>query len=251
MKPDFQPGRIAFGLGLIGIGRLWGHVPGEIPSEPEAREFLDYAFEAGVRYFDTAPSYGYSEQRVGAFLRTLAPAERAALTVATKFGEHWDFDRWEPFTDHSYAALARSLERSLEILGPIDVLQLHKTTPKALRSDEVEQAWDLARSLGITELGPSASDLESARIACAAGQFQMMQLPLNFSNERFIPVLDEVRQAGMWLAVNRPFGMGVLAAERVRAFEYVIARIPRGVILSGTKSKTHLKENLGAFHACT
>lgn len=156
------------GLGLIGIGKPWGQVPHAVPGESEARELIEFAYALGIRYFDTAPSYGdgISEIRLGRCVPELPGA-----VIATKMGEHWDASRNEPYADHSFDALCRSLDRSIERLGRIDVLQLHKTTPEALRSRDVERAWDYANSLGITRIGPSASDLESAAIAVADTRF--------------------------------------------------------------------------------
>ena len=250
MRPSFQSGQIRFGLGLIGIGKPWGHVPGKVPLDSDARRLLDFAFEAGIRYFDSAPSYGCAEQRLGEFLRTLTAEERASVTVATKFGEHWDAAASLPFVDHSYAALARSLEGSMGALRSIDVLQLHKTTPDVLRSDDLHRAWELAREQGINVLGASVSDLESARVACADGGFQMLQLPFNLRNRKFDVVFAETEASGMWVATNRPYAMGELVesgANLVGAFDFVMARLPRGVVLSGTKSVNHLRENLRAF----
>lgn len=50
----------------------------------ERQLLLEHAFEAGIRHFDTAPSYGYGEaERVlGDFART----RRDQLTITTKFG---------------------------------------------------------------------------------------------------------------------------------------------------------------------
>ena len=62
--------------------------------------------------------------------------------------------------------------------------------------------------------------------------------------------------AGMLVVVNRPFAMGKLLysggsesarEKRVAAFAHVLQHQFRGVALSGTKSKTHLKENWDAF----
>jgi aryl-alcohol dehydrogenase-like predicted oxidoreductase len=217
-----------------------------VPTEPAAREFLDFAFQAGVRYFDTAPSYGSSEERFGEFLSSLTPAGRASITVATKFGEHWDDTRNEPFVDHSYDALARSLERSARRLGRIDVLQLHKTTPEVLRSPDLARAWQFAASLGITAIGPSVSDLDSARLACASGNYNMLQLPLNVLDEKFLPILPDIQTAGLWLAINRPFAMG-RTLDGPAAFRYLLRQPFNGVILSGTKSAIHLAANLEAF----
>src|ERR1035438_1526455 len=129
--------RVEFALGLIGIGKPWGYAHAEVPDERQARALLDRAYQLGVRYYDTAPSYGVSEERLAGFLATLTPVERAGLRIATKFGEHWDAAKGEPFVDHSFEALARSLDGSLRRLGRIDILQLHKTTPEVLRSADL------------------------------------------------------------------------------------------------------------------
>ena len=131
------------GLGLIGIGKPWGVDPHPVPHERDAISLLEFAFELGIRYFDTAPSYGdgVSEQRLGRFLKALTPAERDQVTAATKFGEHWNPKTNGPYADHSYGGLSRSLDVSISRLGRVDVLQLHKTTPQALATDAVARAW--------------------------------------------------------------------------------------------------------------
>jgi aryl-alcohol dehydrogenase-like predicted oxidoreductase len=240
---------------LIGIGKPWGHANPEVPSEAAALALLERAFDIGVRYFDTAPSYGVSEERVGLFLRSLTPAERSELTVATKFGEHWDSVAQSPFVDHSYDALRRSLDGSVERLGRIDALQLHKTTPDVLGSADLGRAWDYARSLGIETLGASVSDLESAGLVIHDGRYRLMQLPFNPGSLMFEPALLEATAAGVKIAVNRPFGMGRLlyesGASKEELFRFVLTRRFRGVVLGGTKSVQHLEENWSAFgRAC-
>ncbi len=221
-------GEKRFGLGLIGIGRPWGFAGGEVPPEAEAREFLEFAFDSGVRYFDTAPSYGLSERRLGAFLASLNADARAEVTVATKFGEHWDFDKGEPFVDHSYEALSRSLETSLGLLGRIDVLQLHKTSAEVLRSSDLGKAWDFAGQLGVQTIGPSVADLESAKAALGGGRYQKAQLPLNQSNSLFVELLETLAARGLRIASNRPFAMGRTAGEnpgaqtKIDAFKFLL-----------------------------
>src|SRR3954447_26051500 len=62
---------VQFALGTIGIGKPWGFANPEVPAEPEALALLERAYALGVRYFDTAPSYGVSEARLGRFLSRL------------------------------------------------------------------------------------------------------------------------------------------------------------------------------------
>ena len=70
----------ALGFGAAGIGNLYRAVDDET-----ARRAVDAAWQAGIRYFDTAPHYGLglSERRLGA---ALAGRPRAEFTVSTKVG---------------------------------------------------------------------------------------------------------------------------------------------------------------------
>jgi aryl-alcohol dehydrogenase-like predicted oxidoreductase len=249
-------GKVQLGLGLIGIGKPWGHAPAPVPSESAAIALLESAFDVGIRYFDTAPSYGdgVSEERLGRFLKRMPAGQRSQVTAATKFGEHWDRAAGVPYADHSFDALRRSLDESLARLGSIEILQLHKTTPQALASAEVARAWEYAQSLGIRRLGPSVSDAESGRLALEDGRYSVMQLPFNRENQAFSGIIDQAGARRMWIAVNRPFAMGAMVdagADKCEAFRFILQRDFQGVILTGTTSPEHLKENWRAFEeAC-
>jgi aryl-alcohol dehydrogenase-like predicted oxidoreductase len=239
-------GNIELGLGIIGLGKPWGHIPSQVPSESEAIELLEFAYRLGIRYFDSAPSYGIAEERLGKFLRSLDAQQRNQLRIATKFGEHWDLERGQPFVDHSYDALCRSLDASLHHLGQIDILQLHKTTPDVLRSTDLNHAWAYATQLGISTIGASVSDLESAAIVISESRYGCIQLPLNRANTKFSATIEEAAARQLWIAVNRPFAMGAIV-EHEDAFRFVLQYNFTGVVLTGTKSKKHLEQNLRAF----
>ena len=237
------------GLGTIGIGRAWGLVNRTVPSEEDALAVLRCAVEAGYRFFDTAPSYGSSEKRLGRFVRSHGSD---GLTIATKFGELWDFERGEPSVDHSYDGLCRSLDRSMELLGRIDVLQLHKTNPDVLRSADLRRAWNYAESLGIRRIGPSVSDVESAEIALAEPRYSVMQAPFNRTNRTFADVLRRVSARGVTVISNRPFAMGEMlhgdtAVPEVDALSFVLSQGFNGVILTGSKNVAHIQRNMIAF----
>lgn len=243
---------VIFGLGLLEIGRPWGYGNAFVPTERQARALLEFAFELGVRYFDTAPSYGPSEERLGRFLSSLTASQRESITVATKFGEHWNASLRQPFVDHSYDALRRSLDESLRRLGVVDILQLHKTSPDVLRSDDLARALEYASSVGIRTLGASVSDLQSALIVVRRPTFRVLQLPFNIVMDRFEDTIQNASSQGLTVVVNRPFGMGKLLYEnngirKADAFAFILRRPFKGVILSGTKSQSHLKENWMAF----
>ena len=125
-----------------------------------------------------------------------------------KFGEHWDAVRGEPFVDHSLDALRRSLDGSRERLGSIDYLQLHKTTAGVLRSSDLARAWEYAASLGITGIGASVSDPESADLAIGDPRYRILQLPFNAAQETFGAAIRRASARGLKIAVNRQFGLG-------------------------------------------
>ena len=124
------------GFGGAPLGELFERV-----SEAEAQETLQAAWDAGVRYFDTSPFYGYgkSEQRIGRFLRQ---QRRQEFMLSTKVGrvlratrdlDSFDPKMWVgglPFDwafDYSYDGIMRSYEDSLQRLGlnSIDLLLIH------------------------------------------------------------------------------------------------------------------------------
>jgi len=249
---------IKLGLGLIGIGREWGHASIQVPDEAYVFEFLKGAYELGVEFYDTAASYGSSEDRVGKFLQTLSPQQREHITVSTKFGDHWDEHTGNSYVDHSFDALRASLDRSLCRLGKIDILQLHKTTPQVLKSDDLHRALDYARGKGISVFGASVSDLESGRMVCEGDEFSIIQCPYNKENTKFGEIIDLAEEKHKIVLTTRPFVMGKMlydenrkAADKktrqIEAYTFILQKKFHGYILSGTKSLEHLRENLEAF----
>ncbi|WP_405021170.1 aldo/keto reductase [Kitasatospora sp. NBC_00070] len=121
------------GLGLAPIGGLYRAV-----GDRSATATVDRAWEHGIRFFDTAPLYGYglSEQRAG---RALAGRPRAGFTLSTKVGlvlepggpdtqEGWpegELTGVAPRFDFSYRGTHQALEQSLARLGTDHVELLH------------------------------------------------------------------------------------------------------------------------------
>jgi D-threo-aldose 1-dehydrogenase len=135
------------GFGSAPIGGLFSAV-----ADADAIATVGRAWELGIRYFDTAPLYGYgaAERRVGA---ALAEMPRDDFTISTKVGrlirpsdglaEGADIDRQEldgrpnafyvgtgpvrPVFDYSYDGVMRSLEESLGRLGleRVDIAYIH------------------------------------------------------------------------------------------------------------------------------
>ena len=124
------------GMGGAPIGDLF-----ELVSETQAQNTLQAAWDAGIRYFDTAPFYGYgkSEHRFGHFLRQ---QNREEFAISTKVGrvlkatrdlKTYDKDMWigglpfEYVFDYSYDGIMRSYEDSLQRLSlhAVELLLIH------------------------------------------------------------------------------------------------------------------------------
>lgn len=250
----FAPDRLELGLGLLSIGRTWGVGQSDPPDESGVRELLGLALELGIRIFDTAPAYASSEARFGRFLRELDPERRKDVVVMTKAGEHWNAEGGTSFVDHTRDSLCRSIDRSLDHLGSIDVLQIHKATREVVRDPGVLAALDHARTCGILTFGASVSDIETGLAAIETGAYQVLQFPLNAANRSLARLLPVLRDSGRSAILNRPFAMGsvVEAAERPdlaarAAFRFIRDTADKGVVLTGTGKAGHLAENVVAF----
>ena len=157
----------AVGFGGAPIGGLYRAV-----SEDTAAAAIDAAWNAGIRFFDTAPHYGLglSERRLGDVLRT---RPRADYVVSTKVGrtlvpnpggegrrddEGFDVAATQRRVwDFSADGVRRSLSSSLERLGldRVDVVLLH----------DPDDHWRQA----VEEAYPALHELRAAGVVGAIG----------------------------------------------------------------------------------
>jgi len=131
----------SIGLGLAALGRPGyinlGHdedlAPGRAVEDLRVRthELLEQAWQAGVRYFDAARSYGLAEEFLGEWL---TPERRTHLTIGSKWGYTYVGD-WRPDADthevksHDLATFERQWPETLQALGgPPDIYLVHSLT---------------------------------------------------------------------------------------------------------------------------
>lgn len=246
--------KISLGCGLISIGRKWATHTTALNNH-ETGNFLAEAYKLGIHFFDTAPSYGDSEFKLGNFLSKLESTNRDRIKVATKFGEHWNSKSNQPYTDHSFNACKKSIDNSVKLLKKIDILQLHKSTPQALKSSDFHQIVSYAQSKGITEFGVSVKDFESTMIACSLEVIDWIQIPFNTDWLDQEKSLDHSISRGKKIIINRPFNSGKLLgknekAEDVinRSLNMILEKDFSGYILTGTRNIDHLAQNIALFN---
>jgi aryl-alcohol dehydrogenase-like predicted oxidoreductase len=243
--------QVSLGLGLLSIGRTWGVRNVPAPSLEVAEQVISTAYEEGIRFFDTAPAYRYSEEILGIVL-SKSSAMRETSIVATKVGEHWDFQFERSYPDHRYDALTRSFDESLKKLGNIDIIQIHKADTENVISKDTERFLKYAFSCGVKKAGASVSNTEVAKIVCQCGLYQYIQFPYNAENRSLESVFSWLDQYQIKPLVNRPFAMGGLLSDSVpyskeMLFDFILEKHFNGVILTGTSSVDHLLENVMAF----
>jgi D-threo-aldose 1-dehydrogenase len=224
------------GMGTAPIGNLY-----RVVDDVEARATLDTAWDAGIRYYDTAPHYGFglAERRLGAML-----ADRdadAQAFVSTKVGRlliptdargerhgFVDADPFEPVFDYGYDAVMRSFDGSRARLGRerIDLLLAHDlgrvthadAHPNHLRAflnggyramrDLRDNAMVGAIGIGVNEVAICEEILDHVELdmILLAGRYTL----LDRSAER---LLERCAKAGVKLIVGGPYNSGILARD--------------------------------------
>ena len=202
--------------------------------ESEAVATISRAFELGVRYFDTAPYYGFgrSERRYG---KALAEARRDDFAISTKVGRalqpadpNTTDDGFVPHEldavfDFSRDAVLRTLEGSLKRLhvDSVDIVYMHD--PDQHYRQAVDEAY------------PALAELRSQGVIRAIGvgmnQWQMLsdfirQCDLNcvlmagrytLIDQAALPVLLPLcEERGVSVVLGGPYNRGVLASDLSR-----------------------------------
>jgi len=231
------------GLGLIGIGRPWPTPDRAVPPPDQVSGLLEYAVASGVRFFDTAPAYGISEERLGGFLHTLRAETRKSLVVATKCGEIWT-PAHGSVIDHSPEALNTSVARSVDHLGRLDLLQLHQASSEVVKEPSViATLQQLQQSYGIPYLGASVKDVKACDAALESGIFTHLQMPINETRPDLV-AWAHTNNVAITIIGNRPLASGQAVDRLGERLAYAAEAVGLGVVLTGTTNRSHLATTL-------
>ena len=250
------PGRI--GCGLVRIGWKYIYKGQKVATESEAQNFLLHAVNSGVKFFDTAPAYGYSEQRLGRFLLE-HPELRQQMTIASKCGQNFDFDKMDVFPhDYSLDAIRRSVENSLTLLGqPIDLMQIHSVTPNLLEEElgsgtgiiemlRKLQAGGNIRHLGITFSRWNDAQRDQLAQVLRSGIFSTIQVPYHLNDISLLWAIEMAANCGIGVISNRVIASGALSDRIEEAVSFVLANRYINLALVGTANNDNLDRILEA-----
>ncbi|QCR23978.1 aldo/keto reductase [Pontibacter sp. SGAir0037] len=230
-----------FGIGGVAIGNAF-----HVNTNEQTNKAMEAAWNAGTRYFDTSPFYGYglSERRMGHFL---FDKKREDFILSTKVGRIFEPDPnfkenpddiWKGKLnfkfkyDYSAEGVRKSIEDSLLRLGlaSIDIVFIHDLSPdngdmkdnwtdyfeKArkgampeltrMREEGIIKAW----GLGVNRIEPILKTLEVADpdIMLSATQYSLM-----YQEDALNRLFPACEKNNVSIVVGAPLNAGFLAGK--------------------------------------
>ena len=236
-EPGTAKGIERLGMGLAALGR-----PGYINlghgedlkgrTDPQAMQdhafgVLDAAFDAGIRYYDCARSYGRAEEFAAAWLsaRDIDPEQ---VIVASKWGYRYTAD-WKVEADrheikeHSPAMLDAQWEESRDHLGRyLKLYQIHSATSESgvLRNTEVLgrlfalKVQGLKIGLSVSGAGQPQTILEALEVRLEGHRlFDAVQATFNMLEPSAGAALRWAHEAGLRVIVKEALANGRLTSR--------------------------------------
>jgi pyridoxine 4-dehydrogenase len=250
---DLEINRIGYGaMQLTGSG-----VFGEVSDRENAKKVLQYAVSSGVNFIDTAEAYG-PQLNESLIAEALYPYSNG-LVIATKGG----FNRpgpneWVPNGDPGY--IRQNIEGSLKRLKveTIDLWQLHRFDPNTPIEQTLAPVAEAVQAGKIRYVGLSEVNIEQIEQAEKIIPVVSVQNLYNLGNRQWEEIVDYTAKREMAFIPWFPLASGPdKLAEKIEkiaakyeatlsqiALAWLLKRSPNILLIPGTKSITHLKENL-------
>lgn len=242
------------GFGAVQVGNLFRFV-----TEEESRQVIDAAWDAGLRYFDTAPLYGFglSELRIGQALRW---RDRDDFVLSSKVGRVLEPGRcapqdaapwvrpaaFRPVYDYSYDGTMRAFEQSLQRLAlermdicfihDIDVWT-HGNRQPEMFDQAMNGAWKALARLkdeGVLKaIGVGVNEWQVCRDALLRRDFDCFLLAGRYTLleqdalDGFFPLC---RERGASVIVGGGFNSGILATGAVPGARYNYHEAPPEIL---------------------
>lgn len=283
------------GLGLAALGRPGyiniGHsrdLSGKYSPatlEAHAHDMIELAWDSGIRYFDTARSYGLGEDFLGTWLREKSPSKQD-IAIGSKWGYIYTAN-WQVKADqhevkeHTLPVFQRQWKESRSTLGEyLGVYHIHSATLESGVLDRQEVLDELARhrDQGVY-MGLSLSGTGQAQTLEKALNIQINGLPLfssvqatwNILEPSIGPLLQDAHYAGMGVIIKEALANGRLTSRntnpefaekraRIKNEADILETTPEAlalavvldqpwvdVVLSGAATIDQLRNNLSAF----
>lgn len=252
-----SPALTLLGFGSAPLGNLYTAI-----SDETAEAAVDAAWAAGIRYFDTAPQYGFglAEERLG---RALGRRPRGDFVLSTKVGRiledcdpqdvpQINFVDTPSRTfryDYSYDGILRSFDASLGRLGldRIDILLVHDVDVFTHGSREasnecVRELFDRGGYLALLELkkagrvsriGAGVNEWEVCETLLGLGDFDCFLLAGRYTlleQAALDTFLPRCERQDVGIIAGGPFNSGILATGPVPGATFNYAPAPAAIL---------------------
>jgi D-threo-aldose 1-dehydrogenase len=266
--PKRRVGKTRLEVTTLGLGGApMGGFRATIP-EAEALALTDAGYQAGIRYFDTSPFYGYgrSELRMGAALRE---KPRDSFVLSTKIGrilhamkpgekkppEFRDngLPGFAPVFDYTYDGVMRSLEHSHLRLGlsKIDIALVHDVDFWTIKDREILnqrfktvmesgfKALDELRKAGVIDaIGVGINESDTSLRFIQAGDFDCMLLAGRYTlleQGALAAFLPECVKRNVSVILGGPYNSGILTGGVKPGATHDYAAAPANLIEKAQK----------------
>jgi D-threo-aldose 1-dehydrogenase len=221
-------------FGTAPLGNLY-----RVVSEDDAQATLQSAWDAGIRYFDTAPHYGagLAEERLGRFV-----ADKQDFVISTKVGriihptsrdkaeDHGFVDAHPAILEYDYSGdgIMRSLEACHKRLGldHFDILFVHDIGPLTHKPEANARHMKAFFDTGIKRLNDLRAD---GTIGAWGVGVNETQVCLDIMAETH---LDAILMAGRYTLLDRSAEAELLPLCKKRGTSFVIGGVFNSGILA-------------------
>lgn len=201
--------------------------------------FLDYASNMGITILDTATLYKNSESCLGQY--NLENFDVITKTIKCDYTQT-RYENFERIKDSFY--------RSQKSLGYIELYGLlFHSANDVLNYPEL---WDLACDFKdkeyVYKIGVSVTTPEELIDVIDTFDIDIVQLPLNIFDQRFVGILPELKQKGIEIHTRNTFNNGILLKnewqipEQFRNLKPIFQRIPEPKMAYAIAFPKSLKE---------
>jgi aryl-alcohol dehydrogenase-like predicted oxidoreductase len=230
------------GFGAFKIGRNEKTKYAEhysLPDEQAVSRLLNTILDEGITYFDTAPAYGLSEERIG---RSIGH-RRGEFILSSKVGE--TFEQGRSAYDFSAAGVRSSVERSLRRLrtAAIDIVFIHSngedvTIQRA--TDAVATLRELKQQGLVRAIGLSGKTVDGARLALKWADAIMIEYHIDDVSQA--EVISAAAERGVGVVVKKGLASGRLAPAE--AIGFVLQNAGVASLVIGGLNLDHIRTNI-------
>jgi aryl-alcohol dehydrogenase-like predicted oxidoreductase len=190
----------ATGLVVSAVGLGAGRIGDAALDDAAVDRLIATALDAGVTLFDTARSYGLSEERLGRALE----GRRERVVLSTKIGYGIEgFEDWTP------ACIAAGVDAALRRLRTdrLDLVHLHSCPLHVLQRSGVVEALLRAKEAGKVRVAAYSGEGEALRWAWQSGAFGSLQCSVSVVDQgELAGAVREAAMRGIGVLAKRPLG---------------------------------------------